>query len=235
MKKSISRRSKPRRGAVVLLFSGGRDSTLAAALLACQGYRLHLLTFDNGALINDELTDLRYREFEARFPGAVVSRQKMPSFGLFKNIALVTLEDDVRRFHTNLICMGCKMAMHTLSLIYCLENRIRLIADGYTGYQKDWVEQMPAAIRRFHQEYGVRYINPVYDFTSKEHVKSKLFDLGLSPKPLEGACLFGGTFSVPNSRAVCAYIRRKLPLCRRYIEEWFADRGRRPAPRRKHG
>lgn len=221
---------------VALLFSGGRDSALACALLALKGYRIHLLTFHNGATISRGLTEVRYRELKERFPRSIVAWRQIPSHGLFKKLALEPLEADFARFHTNLICMGCKLAMHVHSLIYCLEHRIRLVADGYTAYQKAWIEQMPpaiAAVRRFHQQYGIHYINPVYDINSKSEVKAKLFDMGLSPQPLEGACLFGGTFSLPDSKTVCAYIRRKLPECRQYIEQWRADRRRLQAARRR--
>jgi PP-loop superfamily ATP-utilizing enzyme len=182
---------------VALLFSGGRDSSLACGVLAKKGYKIHLLTFNNGATIRQDLAEHRYKELSEKFPDAIIKRAIIPSYGLFKDLGLKNLEKDIKKYETNLICMGCKLSMHVISLIYCLENDIPIIADGYTDYQKKWIEQMPEAIeavKKFHEEYHIKYINPVYSESSKEQVKDKLLKFGLSTKSLEGSCLFGGTF-----------------------------------------
>ncbi len=51
---------------VALLFSGGRDSSLACAVLAKKGYKIHLLTFNNGAIINLDLAEQRYKELDKK-------------------------------------------------------------------------------------------------------------------------------------------------------------------------
>lgn len=214
---------------VVLLFSGGRDSSLACAVLAKKGYKIHLLTFNNGTTTNLSLAERRYKELDKRFPDAIIARKVIPSYGLFKEIALTSIEKDFKKYETNLLCMGCKLAMHVLSLIYCLENKVSIIADGYTEYQRTWVEQIPQAIqtvRKFHEEYKVKYVNPVYDQNSKDQVKKKLFSFGLSTKSLEGSCLLGGTFSIPSPAKVVAYIKEKLPFCRNYIKAYFTEKNK---------
>ena len=218
---------------VTLLFSGGRDSSLACCVLANRGCKIHLLTFNNGATIHLDLADQRYDELNGKFSDAILQRRLIPSYTLFKEIALKNLETDFEKYETNLICMGCKLAMHVISLIYCLENEIPVIADGYTDYQKKWIEQMPEAIetvRKFHGEYNIKYINPVYNENSKEHVKEKLLKFGLSSESLEGTCLFGGTFSIPDPQAVVSYIEDKLPYCREYIKLYFDAKKNNNAP-----
>lgn len=212
---------------VALLFSGGRDSSLACGVLAKKGYQIYLLTFNNGITIRQDLADNRYEELFKKFPDAIIKREIIPSYGLFKDLGLKNLEKDIKKYETNLICMSCKLSMHVISLIYCLENDIPTIADGYTDYQKKWIEQMPEAIeavKRFHEEYDIKYINPVYSETSKEQVKDKLMKFGLSTKSLEGTCLFGGTFSIPEPHRVVSYIEDKLPQCRRYIKSHFDEK-----------
>lgn len=212
---------------VALLFSGGRDSSLACVMLAKKGYKIHLLTFNNGTIINLDLAERRYKELEKIFPDTIIARKVIPSYGLFKEIALIPIEKDFKKYENNLLCMGCKLAMHVISLIYCLENKISIIADGYTYYQRTWIEQMPEAIqavRKFHGEYKVKYVNPVYDQNSKEQVKKKLFSLGLSTKSLEGSCLLGSTFTIPPPEKVVAYIEEKLPFCRDYIQTHFNEK-----------
>lgn len=49
MEKNIDKSGKPK---VLLMFSGGRDSYLAACKLIEQGYYVYMITFDNGCTSN---------------------------------------------------------------------------------------------------------------------------------------------------------------------------------------
>jgi hypothetical protein len=209
---------------VSLLFSGGRDSSLTFVRLAQKGYKVHLLTFDNGAMARLDLSGFRMRELRRLFPDAIVCWKTIPVHGLFKRLALLFIEKDMRNYETNLICMGCKLAMHTRALIYCIENDIKYLADGYASHQRNWIEQMPEAIapvRELHKEFGVEYVNPIYAYDDESLIASELYDLGMSTKSLEGTCLFGGTYSIPSSTHVTSYVSEKLPLCREYIRNYF--------------
>jgi predicted subunit of tRNA(5-methylaminomethyl-2-thiouridylate) methyltransferase len=204
----------------VLLFSGGRDSSLAAVRLIEMGYEIHLLTFDNGAIEDIARSNLRLAEFNDEIKKNIITRKIINCKELFKKIALFGVEKDIKSFKTNLICMGCKMAMHTISVNYCLKNDIKVIADGYTYYQREWPEQMPKAIeeiRNFHSKYGIEYINPVYDIKSKENAKERLALNELSVDSLEGKCVFGGTFSTPIETDVVEYIKAKIDICENYL------------------
>lgn len=209
-----------RKKEAVLLFSGGRDSSLAAVRLIEMGYEIHLLTFDNGAIEGIARSNLRLGEFNEKIKKKIITRKIINCKELFKKIALFDIEKDIESLKTNLICMGCKMAMHTISVNYCLKNDIKVIADGYTYYQREWPEQMPKAIeeiRDFHDKYGIEYINPVYDIKSKENAKEKLALHKLSVDSLEGKCIFGGTFSTPIETNVVEYIRAKIDICENYL------------------
>ena len=212
--------AKSKKEEAVLLFSGGRDSSLAAVRLIEMGYEIHLLTFDNGAIEGIARSNLRLSEFNEKIKKKIVTRKIINCKELFKKIALLDIEKDIESFKTNLVCMGCKMAMHTISLNYCLKNDIKVIADGYTYYQREWPEQMPKAIeeiRKFHSKYGIQYINPVYDIKSKENAKEKLALHKLSVDSLEGKCIFGGTFSTPIETDVVEYIKTKINFCEDYL------------------
>src|SRR6266478_4507589 len=95
---------------VVLLFSGGRDSSLAACLMANQNKKVHLLTCNNGISIRPELADFRFKELQDTFPAEIVARTIVPSYGLFRRIALVDIEQDFHQFQKNLILLGYQMA-----------------------------------------------------------------------------------------------------------------------------
>lgn len=208
----------------VLLFSGGRDSSLACVELAKKGYDLHLLTFDNGAVMNLDQVNYRYKELERLFPNRVKHNLLLPSYGLFKEIALIKLEEDFSKYNTNLICLGCKLAMHVLSLAYCLRNDIHTVADGYTEYQREYMEQMPEAIeetKKLHAEFGVEYLNPVYEIKDVNEVKRSLLAAGLSTRSMEGTCLFGDTFSVPSTEKLIGYMKEKAHICRSFLNDFL--------------
>ena len=174
--------------------------------------------------MNLNYTDYRYKELQRLFPNRIKHRLVLPSHGLFKEIALINLEEDFRKYKMNLICLGCKLAMHVLSLAYCIKNDIHIVADGYTEYQREYIEQMPEAIeetRKLHEEFGIKYLNPVYAVRDVNEVKRRLLIAGLSTKSMEGTCLFGGTFSVPPTKKLIGYMNEKIEICRSFVNNFI--------------
>lgn len=109
---------------VAVLFSGGRDSSLAACLFALKGYRVHLLSFVSGIGIKSDISDYRYNELHTRFPHHILGRESIPIFGLFRKIAIVNIEEDFAKYKVNLILVGEKMAMHAAAIVYCQQHAI---------------------------------------------------------------------------------------------------------------
>jgi len=204
----------------VLLFSGGRDSSLAACLMANQNKKVHLLTCDNGVSIRPELADFRFKELQNTFPSHIVSRTVVPSYGLFRRIALVDIERDFQQFQKNLILLGYQLATHTEGIIFCKKMNINVLVSGFTHYESHYAEQLPEAVKAlttFADSYDIDYRVPVYEFRSVDEVKFRLLDFGVSTKSLEGVSIFADTFSDPSAEVVVRYIESKLPVCRDYI------------------
>ena len=150
---------------VALLFSGGRDSSLSACLLATAGKQIHLLSFIDGIGVKSEISDFRVQELKERFPENIIERVKLPIFGLFRSIAIRNIESDFDKYKKNLVLLGDKLAMQTAAIVFCLQNSISTIADGSAQYQSNLAEQMPGALtefRLFQQEYGIKYLNRVW-------------------------------------------------------------------------
>lgn len=204
----------------LVLFSGGRDSSLAACLLATAGKRVHLLTCNNGVSIGGELSQHRFVELQGALQDQLDGRTIVSSMGLFRRVALQDIEADFARFGKNLILLGSQLATHTEGIVFCLNRGIKSMAAGSTRYQDSFPEQMCVArerLRAFCGEFGIEYLLPVGEFATEEEVKYGLLDFGVSTKSLESVSIFSDTFSQPTEDQVAEYIDLKLPICREYI------------------
>jgi hypothetical protein len=205
---------------VVVLFSGGRDSSLTACLFLKDGVIVHLLTCNDGTLIDHQISTYRFDEIKAAFPLINITRTTVSTYGLFRRIALVDIESDFLKFKKNLIFLGSQLATHTEGILYCLNHNIDVLASGFTNYESNLAEQMPETIpilTSFIAEYGIKYTTPIYGYGSEDEVKYRLLDFGISTKSLEGVSIFADTFSDPTPEVVSEYIKAKLPICRDYI------------------
>ncbi len=204
----------------VVLFSGGLDSSLATCHLIEQGYDIELLHYDTGALISNSLSDIRYNELQFSYPKCTITLHKLKSYGSFRKIALTTLESDIMQYQVSLICVGCKLAIHIETIIYCLNHGIHLVADGSTKKQNKYGEQRLVAlefIRQLYKKYGIEYCTPIYEY-EKTNIKYALFDRNITIQSLEDTCLFSRTFSTASNEAIEAYLKSKLLICYELIE-----------------
>lgn len=212
----------PRKG-IVVLYSGGLDSTLVSAMLARKGYDLHLLTFDNGMSYGLDVSRIHVDELRELFPDVEINHQIRRSAGLFKKMSILPIEEDFRNYNgINMACLGCKTAMFAHAIIYARTHGINLLADGFNDRQKDYPEQkrvVKQEIAEWLRRYGIEYTNPIYDGNDKRVIKAKLFDIGVLPKSIEGACMLGDSFSVPTDEDAVRYVREKIPIGDAYIEE----------------
>lgn len=138
---------------VVVLFSGGIDCSLVSLLLRKDGYRVHLLHYDHGASISNGLHRIRFQELKNLMGEDKILLQELSHRGLFRKLALANIENDFAKYKTNMICLGCRLAMHIETIIYCMKNDIHTVADGSVKYQNDFPEQNDAALEIFRELY----------------------------------------------------------------------------------
>ena len=203
-----------------ILFSGGLDSSLAVCKTIEKGYKAYLLHYDTGALVSNNLVNIRYNELKKVYGDCIVGLYECGISGIFRRIALVSLEDDIKKYNASLICVGCKLAMHIQSIIFCKNNKIGYMADGSTERQKRYGEQREVAlnfIKELYNAYDISYENPVYNLDKKE-IKYGLFDRGMTIQPLEDTCLFSNTFSIAEDTMIEQYLQSKRTLCEQLIE-----------------
>ena len=209
--------STAERKRIAILFSGGYDSSAVAAYYLKRGRVAHLITFDNGAQKWLELSEYKAESIEKRFPGRCSWRLLDCTF-LFHEIAIKTLESDVREFG-NLVCCGCKLAMLAEAIIYCRKNGIAELADGFRKEQDYYPEQTPDYMTRadrFAAAYGIDYLHPLWDHPGLTPQQMAL-DAAIPTSAMQAYCLFGQN-PVREKRFIGPYVESKLPALKAYVE-----------------
>lgn len=204
------------------MFSGGRDSSLAACLEANAGRDLLLMTARTGATIVTDVASSRVEEIRHAFPSTAIEWSQPHSAGIFRRIAIANIESDFAKYETNLILLGHQMAIQCEGIALALRRGIRRVVSGFAGYQADeYMEQMPIAIsisRRLFEAYDLTFETPIAGYESLDDVKFQLLDFGVTTKSLEAVSLFADSFSAPLEGAVEDYMTSKIPTCVAYIK-----------------
>lgn len=203
--------------AQLVMFTGGRDSTLTASHLMLQGIPVRLWSGNSGCSLHRGILTYRVQELRERFGNLVVTHVVQDISGSFRTIAIAELESDIIKHRKNLVLLGEKIAIHAHVIDYCRRGGIRTINDGIAFYQKEFPEQRMVAKEYFVDfmaQYGVTYNSPIYEFAkSADDVKYRLLQIGLSTKSLEGVSIFADSFSVPSDDTITSYLRQKEHLC----------------------
>lgn len=155
-------------------------------------------------------------------------------------MVLDTLLEDYKEYKSAFIwCLGCKISMHTRSIIYNLESGVRLMADGSSADTSEMVEQMPLSvslIMMFYAKYGIDYLVPVYNQTRQEKIKrlkELKFHMGIPVKDrflgIQPRCIPGELYYLPyllfnkalehEKPLVTRFIQKKQKIAELYIKE----------------
>ncbi len=164
----------------VLLFSGGRDSTLAAVELAKVYQKLVLVTVTSTHLSGIGTVHNRLKELKRYLP------EDTEWYCIKQPADLCT---DVSFYAPT--CLPCHHSYVVVGVLIAEQTITKDVAFGYTGYQSTWPEQTKLAITRLTdllKSYNINLILPVYDIDDVEIVKQELEKLGLSPAALEQKC-----------------------------------------------
>ncbi len=235
---------------LAILFSGGTDS-LALYALAASGrhpelprpVKIHLVHMLNGM---GRFHDFPRRRFEtarrilaARMPPPAAPPEaemvELDMGRLFQGLWLDRFEELMPRYQgKNLVCVACKLAMHTIAILYCTEHFIPCLATGYAKRQGYYPEQTPIFMEKiaaFSDRFGVRTIFPVFEeFDDKMITRQVLEDFGLpSTGGGERKCLFCQTLTTATEKEIGAYLDDMIPLAAEYLEHKLHGRIREAA------
>lgn len=185
---------------VLLLYSAGKDSTLAAIRLRNAGYNVHFIHFDNGSMLDVDKPYLTFEETFSNHPSyyfnfenqAINIEEKFKdNFSYWKrkygdNFQDSTLDSEIR-------CLSCRLAMYEEALIYAKKNNFKYIAEGARICQKFMLEQ-PKFIEKLQELaaiYQIELLFPVLSLEDDSLEKQELIENGFSSKSWESKCLIG--------------------------------------------
>jgi hypothetical protein len=150
-----------------MMFSGGTDTTLAAARLldenACD--RLHLLTFCNGICVRVDNSRIHADELKRMYGDGRITHEIIYVTDMFHAIRS-PLSELIRTYNSTLVYdLCCRLSMESAAILYAVENGISGICDGTNVDQGRLFLERPEYLRvskAFFAEYGIDYFSPVY-------------------------------------------------------------------------
>lgn len=159
---------------VSLLFSGGADSTLAAARLAADHEEIDLVTFKHYAAWHISASGKSEDRLRAKYPKVRFRHAYLNSSALFLKLQARLLRDLPGHPFLNLyFCGACKLAMHTQLAAYNLRNGIRTAASGASRLMPMFPDQTPGGIEALQEHLygplGLILKSPVFETERSDH------------------------------------------------------------------
>jgi hypothetical protein len=195
-----------RKAHAAVLFSGGSDSTLAAALMLDEFEKVTLLTFDPGHIFFVDNMRVHGKALQERFGSDRVDHQIVDiKEDYIKQILRKDTLGDLKEYGFNmssLVCLGCRLSMHACAIVWCLRNEVPYLGDGAIRVQSTIPEQLESVIKRnrriYSRKYGIRTYSPIYEEAESDR---RLEELGIADKrklkkqfilfDTQATCIFG--------------------------------------------
>ena len=173
---------------VAIMFSGGTDSLLAAAIGAETFKKVHLLTFHVSQMSNWERSRVAAQLLIDRYGADKVVHRIIDNDALFRKLYMGQYFRDLRKYglYTNCtVCMSCGFAFRVRSLVYARKYGCRYLWDGLQS--EGATEHLypildphrQKIVVEFCREYGVIKESPVYDISRTDHV---LYEKGITDR-----------------------------------------------------
>ncbi len=246
----MGRETNPEPAPAAVLFSGGSDSTLAAALMLDEGRDVTLLTFDPGFVMFIENSKTNAGRLQRQYGADRVRHEILDNRPATHRLLWSRMRQDLADYGFNnnvLICLGCRMAMHARAVAYMLEHGIPYLVDGSIADQSTVPEQLPSVLERhrgfYRREFGIHHRSPIYDESRSDN---RLAEMGVPGQhnlkrqfilfDTQATCPFGVTADVygklfyalmPRTRELESerYCHDKYPLLVRFVRGYIAERG----------
>lgn len=172
---------------ILIMYSGGLDSTLVAVLAAKYFKNLLLITYDYPrTTIGIRNCQKNISNFKKLFPQNTIEHRIINNVGIRREVLRGFCQDYFKyckKGPPGIICLGCKIAMLVHSIQICLQENIFFLANGISGSQYLHPPNMPRVVNEFTKllkSYQISYFNPVYEINSRAEEQLLLKRAGLS-------------------------------------------------------
>ena len=154
-------------GELVMMFTGGTDTTLAAARILDEGEvdKLHLVTFCNGICIKVENSAKHAVELEDMYGAEKIHHEIIYVTEFFERLRSPLLGIVKESGSTLAFDLCCRLSMETAAIIYALDHGIDRVCDGTNIDQGRLFLERPEFLRvakDYFASFGIEYFSPVY-------------------------------------------------------------------------
>ncbi len=202
---------------ILLLYSGGRDSTLAALKLLEEGFKVKAITFVAPYIVGEKNICTTINRIKSSYNRSFVFLGFMDISGVMReyikhyyNLTPKLIEEEFGELSPSQVnCLSCRMAMYTMAIILARQMKIKRIAEG-ARYSQGFVVQLPEffnVLNEILNTYGLELVLPVYNIEDDQLLKSYLLMRGFIPKSYEMQCLLG----IPLPKTRCSNTDRCPP------------------------
>ena len=160
----------------VLLYSGGTDSTCAAALLAERFERIHLLTFEELGTRGSPVPTGNVERLRAKYGRERFVHRLLSVDALVRHVSYRRYFHYLRRhgFFMLATCGFSSLSWHIYAIAYCLDHGISCAADGLTRELMHFPGHMGRVLevfRALYAHFGIAYSNPVRDWDTPPDIR----------------------------------------------------------------
>ncbi|MCF7907352.1 MAG: hypothetical protein K9L86_00525 [Candidatus Omnitrophica bacterium] len=153
---------------LVILYSGGTDSTCAAALMAKEFDKIHLLSYTRFGVFSIENSKKNVERLVEKFGKDKFIHKIIDVDKIFRKVSYSNYMHNLRKhkFVMLTMCGLCKITLHIRSLMYCLDNDIKYVCDGVDKSMvlfPTHMREVVGLIKDMYFRYGIIYSLPVYE------------------------------------------------------------------------
>lgn len=185
---------------VLLMYSGGKDSTLAAIRLVNMGYNVYFIHFDNGATLDTDKPYLTWKnifcslevyQFPFKYAKVNIKNKYQEFFQNWEENYGNVLKDG--SIDSEIRCLACRSAMYNYALKIAIDEGFKYIAEGARISQEFFIEQpiMLSEYQNIAQKFGIELLFPVLEVENDQEVIQELLDNSFSSKTWESKCILG--------------------------------------------